>query len=410
MPSTLIGEVPELSDFTSPNTPEIGGTESASDHIDELAPAAPSLTSAEQREINYKLYKAARNGDLESVKELMENGAKPDVSFGPVKNTNSLMEASQHGHTEVVRYLIEHGLDVNAVDEYGNTALILACMCHSNNVETVELLLQHGADVDARDAGGYTALMQAFNGEDTDNIIDTLLAHNAGVNIHTASGLTALMIASQLGNNGAVSKLIKAGADIDATTAYGLGKETALIFASINGHTEVIDTLLKNGADIKITNEYGLTPLMAASQFGHTKAIKKLLDAGADINSTSTNGVTALMLAFTHTNEKVVNTLLKNGADVSTVKAVNSCGNLVPEAVTLLNKHNGRLGEVADFLISNISIDEQQNVSVKDDILNEDQNALLEDAQRFHKGNIKDALITKGINKEQAQKIIEALV
>jgi len=47
------------------------------------------------------------------------------------------------------------GLDINALDEYGYTALHLAA--DRGNIATVELLLQHDADKTLKDTDGYTA-------------------------------------------------------------------------------------------------------------------------------------------------------------------------------------------------------------------------------------------------------------
>ncbi|KAI0257459.1 ankyrin repeat-containing domain protein [Lactifluus subvellereus] len=47
------------------------------------------------------------------------------------------------------------GLDINALDEYGYTALHLAA--DRGNIATVELLLKHGADKALKDTDGYTA-------------------------------------------------------------------------------------------------------------------------------------------------------------------------------------------------------------------------------------------------------------
>jgi len=49
----------------------------------------------------------------------------------------------------------EEGLDIDARDEYGYTALHLAV--DRGNVATLELLLEHGADKTLKDTDGYTA-------------------------------------------------------------------------------------------------------------------------------------------------------------------------------------------------------------------------------------------------------------
>ena len=56
---------------------------------------------------------------------------------------------------KVVRLLLEHGAEVDAKNESGETALMVAA---SNGYEkNVTLLLEHGADADLRNADGKTA-------------------------------------------------------------------------------------------------------------------------------------------------------------------------------------------------------------------------------------------------------------
>jgi ankyrin repeat protein len=56
--------------------------------------------------------------------------------------------AARNGDTEVVRLLIEHGADVNARNTRGHT--VLYCAGGHGHLETLQLLLREGADRDAR--------------------------------------------------------------------------------------------------------------------------------------------------------------------------------------------------------------------------------------------------------------------
>lgn len=61
--------------------------------------------------------------------------------------------------TSVVRYMLDRGVDVNAKDSAGNTALIAAAT--AGQWEMTDLLLKAGADVNAVNSSGNTALMGA---------------------------------------------------------------------------------------------------------------------------------------------------------------------------------------------------------------------------------------------------------
>jgi ankyrin repeat protein len=53
--------------------------------------------------------------------------------------------------------LFDHGVDVNASDRDGSTALMLASL-HGSGLDVVNSLLDHGADVNAKNKFGNTAL------------------------------------------------------------------------------------------------------------------------------------------------------------------------------------------------------------------------------------------------------------
>ena len=76
------------------------------------------------REIDEMLLIACKFGDLEKVKQLLENGA--DVNAGDKDDRTALMFAAGNGHKEVVELLIENGADVNAKNIMGKTALMSA--------------------------------------------------------------------------------------------------------------------------------------------------------------------------------------------------------------------------------------------------------------------------------------------
>jgi ankyrin repeat protein len=59
-----------------------------------------------------------------------------------------IFHAARNGDTEIVRLLIQHGADVNAANDFGHT--VLYCAGGHGHVETLRLLLEAGADRDAK--------------------------------------------------------------------------------------------------------------------------------------------------------------------------------------------------------------------------------------------------------------------
>jgi hypothetical protein len=96
------------------------------------------------------------------------------------------------------------------------------------------LLMLAGLDVDARDELGYTALIYAAEAGET-RTIELLLAYGADVNRTDTSG-TALTKAAAKGHLPAVQVLLDRGARLDAVNRHGL---TALALARKHGRADV---------------------------------------------------------------------------------------------------------------------------------------------------------------------------
>jgi len=112
------------------------------------------------------LYQAARNGKLDIVQHLVEQG-KADANArnnGSYSNSGKtpLHPASENGHLHVVQYLIEKcHADVNAKDNRNDTSLHLAVRL--GHFHIVQYLVEKcRADVNAKDDGGKTPLHWAL--------------------------------------------------------------------------------------------------------------------------------------------------------------------------------------------------------------------------------------------------------
>ncbi|MGC9317510.1 MAG: ankyrin repeat domain-containing protein, partial [Armatimonadota bacterium] len=99
------------------------------------------------------VHQAASEGDLEQVRELLDEGADPNDI--PEEQFGALHWAALRGHVEVATLLLDSGADINR-RAIGVTPLSLAT--ESGHREMIELLVARGADIEAGDASGGTPL------------------------------------------------------------------------------------------------------------------------------------------------------------------------------------------------------------------------------------------------------------
>ncbi len=110
------------------------------------------------------LMRAALDGNTESVRELINQGA--DINRRDDSGRTALMFAVVNRHYETMKVLLEHGADVNARSKQGGTALMGAAM--AGELSMVQALLDKGADLDARlhDTNESAATLAASHGYD----------------------------------------------------------------------------------------------------------------------------------------------------------------------------------------------------------------------------------------------------
>jgi ankyrin repeat protein len=128
---------------------------------------------------------AVRGSSPESVHVLIANGASLEDQL-----SGALFHLwADKGNPAVADELSKAGLDLNAKDGNGKTALHFAVL--SRQKQAVQWLLDHKAQINARDRDGLTPLHYAGTGEGKE-IVQLLLDHNADVNAEDNKGETPL--------------------------------------------------------------------------------------------------------------------------------------------------------------------------------------------------------------------------
>src|SRR5215216_5331691 len=148
------------------------------------------------------------------------------------------------------------------------------------DLTAVKKLIAQGVSVNAAQGDGMTALHWAADRADS-ALANALVRAKANVRATTRIGAyTPLHIASRTGNPAVVKALLTAGSDVKATTTSGA---TALHLAAAAGNPAIVTALLDKGADANAKeSEWGQTPLVFAAEYNRAEAIKVLLARGAD--------------------------------------------------------------------------------------------------------------------------------
>ncbi len=247
------------------------------------------------------------------------------------KEDNLLIASSIYGHNNIIEKCIEAGIDINAQDKNGDTALIIAC--RKRNAETVKLLLKHNANTTLENHNKKTAMWEAWNDSKKwgKSEIEEILIKNGVSSIKglgdenidetDKNGRTALMLVCEKGVPEKVAELLEKGADPNIQDKRG---KTALMFAC-KSIPKKVELLLNNGASPNIQDNYGKTALyylMDDDYYGdHDREIFDLLmnQKNIDVNLASKTGTTALMLAckLTLVDHYYIEKLIEKGADVS---------------------------------------------------------------------------------------------
>lgn len=217
---------------------------------------------------------------------------------------NDIFKLSKESKNEEIKQIISNSkFDFDTRDELGNTILHQAIISREDELADFILTFSKSSILNTQNLKGETSLHVAIIR--SHRVVKSLVKAGANVNIKNNKGETALFYATRLEDSTIMELLIDNGADIDATTNYGV---TALHEAANECfETTEAELLISKGADVNIKTNNGDTPVHFAACMGRTNMIQILLDAGTKASASNKAGQTA----FDESLEKEHSSMLK---------------------------------------------------------------------------------------------------
>ena len=136
--------------------------------------------------------------------------------------------------------------DINAIDEFGYTALDWAVLLGKNDFAVISLIVK-GADVNKRTMHGLMPLHHAIF-TNNPRIAEILIEHGADVRSEVSDGIMSMHYAARNGCKEIVNLLGSAGVDVNVKDGWG---RTPLYYAYKYDREEVVDLLIMNGGSLK---------------------------------------------------------------------------------------------------------------------------------------------------------------
>jgi ankyrin repeat protein len=269
-----------------------------------------------------RLLEAAFSNDCKALRLYLKKGYDGTARSGKAPRSTllhqvAMLECSDCDKGSMVRTLIKKGVQVDARDDLGHTAL-MGCRTKAAAIA----LLDHGANVQARNEPDIssTALMYA---QQIDNLelVQLLIQRGAAVNALTLGHESALSLEALLAAGADVNGGLKAG----EIALNGTPLHAAVDVNDNRGSAtqqQIIKLLLQHRAEVDACNCCGQTPLMLSAMNGSTELASMLLAAGANVSAVCSQWrITALHYAAELCKVDMLKLLLEKAADPTVADA-----------------------------------------------------------------------------------------
>ncbi|MBD8871057.1 ankyrin repeat domain-containing protein [Nocardioides sp. MJB4] len=319
----------------------------------------PSLTPAEQRELDERLVDAAWDADVDRARRLIARGA--DVDWRDDTQQSAFLIATSEGPLELLELTLDSGADVGLHDGFDGTGLIRAAerglgqvvgrllqtdieVDHVNNlgwvalheaiilgdgsrgyVDTVRALVAGGADLEVTPVRDGIAPVEHARSRGQDAVVATL--SRALADPAPRDPDRALLAAAAAGDADRAAVALRAGADLEARDsrertplllavteerlavarllvalgaspdAFDDRHDTPWLVTGVTGSVPMAEVLLAHDPDLGIRNRFGGTSIIPASERGHVDYVRRVARTGIDLDHVNDLGWTALLEA-----------------------------------------------------------------------------------------------------------------
>jgi|HubBroStandDraft_6_1064221.scaffolds.fasta_scaffold38767_2 ankyrin repeat protein len=303
--------------------------------------------------IRKRVFAAARAGDVDTVRRVLEQGFDPSVTDNDGRTLHQIGKAEEHPEIELLarefqerrhrpatveravdlildaaengraddlgRLLDTHPdlIDARGGNFWGRTALHMAAW--RNRAACVRLLLERGADVDIRDYGDNAYALH-FAADAADLEVVKMLVE-AGSDVVGAGddhqiGVLGWATCFRRVREDVADYLLACGARLNLWSAIALDRADD-VRSLVTRDPSVLSARMSR-------SEHHRTPLHHAAAKNRPSILRLLIDLGADPNATDASGATPLTTAAQeHADEAIVAMLIDAGAKLDFRAALN---------------------------------------------------------------------------------------